>query len=239
MRNTVDCLGGRAHPRHNCQRPETRVAFPLVNSPSTQWVHKYRGHWQQQLRGSALAHGRQRFLDVVADELEAAATLVNQDRPEGAIMDLHQPLKHLERALDSLSTVTDYDDTHSMLSSELPLKTPIPDSKSSENMWSWVKLGYTRVCLSLLVPILRLILPDREEYWIEAARSLQSPHWRKSFILDTDTSQHNSTISKGPRREDVLSPKIAKRVPSATRTCISRTPRRETARQSLAEYCKY
>jgi hypothetical protein len=210
----VNCLSGSSHPAHKCQKLETRVRFPPVGVPKTWCLLVHHKDCRRKLTGSKLAYQRHRFLQVFCAELKQAFMLMNQKRPDGTTMDLHQPLEHLLNVLGSLSRVKDYDDIHPVLYREIPAETLVLDNESPTAVWLKIKLGYTRMGLVLLVPIFCCILPDNIASLGEVVESLESPQWQSSFVFDTKRSRDRLDLFEEPRLQDVY----AQRLPGWFRT---------------------
>lgn len=132
-------------------------------------ILNYRKQQRNRLRGHSLATHRRCFLLDFHNNVHQACLMMNEQKPNGTIADLWQPLKRIRAALKDLRLVEANDDTRPVADRELPRKLLMEKTDCNpRQIWLQIKLGYTKICLEILVQILKYIYPERIDYWIDA-----------------------------------------------------------------------
>ncbi|KAI1851993.1 hypothetical protein JX266_002846 [Neoarthrinium moseri] len=181
-----------------------RLSFPLAGAPPLKDVDGHHRRWRYMLQD--VAPERQNFRRNFSKNVVQASRAVGERRGNGTISDLQPPLKHLRAALDELAMVKDYDDQHPVSRSEFPQE--VLRGNEPGSVWLNLKLEFTNACLSLMLGILRHVMPDHTDLWEEMEEALKSREWRSLFVFDTGLTQEASTVWNQPRPERVLGPQI-------------------------------
>ncbi|ETS84268.1 hypothetical protein PFICI_02293 [Pestalotiopsis fici W106-1] len=151
----------------------SHVEFPLPGVMEVQSILKYRKQQRDKLRGHSLAEHRRRFLLNFDKNIHQACILLNQQKLDGTIADLLQPLENIRAALKDLCVVEASDDAEAVTEPELPRELLRENVDCNpRQVWLMIKLGYTRICLEIQIHILKHIYPDQIDFWAEAEEDL-------------------------------------------------------------------
>ncbi|KAI0142080.1 hypothetical protein BJ166DRAFT_93549 [Pestalotiopsis sp. NC0098] len=143
------------------------VSFPL---PGVRKIHllKHLRHLQDNLKGHNLSPARRKFKNDFGANVHQAYKAVSGEKAYGTGADLRQPLEHIKSALLALSLGAIHDDKQPVVEDELPrrLLKERADCNPKE-IWLQIKLDFTKICLELLIQILKSARPEFIDLWTE------------------------------------------------------------------------
>ncbi|KAI0384352.1 hypothetical protein F5Y04DRAFT_248171 [Hypomontagnella monticulosa] len=216
----LKCLDGEPPRLAQFQLCEDPIEFQKAEIEPVRRVAKFYHELLVEVEGSRLKDRRkQLYRKFKANVLRAHAAFEEIRSSTGGVSRLRGSFAHIHEALEAITDLKEYDDSHPVHWSEVFPTQDVKSKLSPKELWYHFKLESIRVCLVFLVRLLELALPDFSDIWDECKESLTVDVWIRQFILDSPRAREVKypDTSLQVHREEVAS------IYTPT-TCVQLTP---------------
>ncbi|OTA87523.1 hypothetical protein M434DRAFT_15380 [Hypoxylon sp. CO27-5] len=193
------CLDGEPPPSHlaTFHLKKGCIQFPLVGIEPSSCVAEFYQKQLDEVDRSRLDDKRKElYRKFQCRVVDAHAAVEEVGVSTGTISTLREPLAQLQAALDLMEELNSYDDKNPVHWFEVFPTKDVKFHLSPKDLWLHFKLESIRPCLVFLVRLLKLVLPDHLDMWIECEASLTRKEWIRQFILDSPNPPEDADLAR-------------------------------------------